>query len=93
MALTPLANRVIVKPSPKKDKIATSGIIVAATGYDKTEEVHGEVIAIGPEVKEVKVGDIISAPFYGYDTVSANDGTSESFMSWREGDILAIITN
>lgn len=91
MPLLPLFNRVIIKPSPKKEKILAGGII-ASTQYDKTEELHGEVIAIGRDVEIVKVGDIVSYPTYGYDSVSANDGTASDLMSVREPEILAIIT-
>jgi co-chaperonin GroES (HSP10) len=90
MALTPLFNRVIIKPSAKKEKVSVSGI-VTATQYDKTEELHGEIIAIGRDVEFVKVGDQVSFPSYGYDSVSANDGSGD-FMSIREPEILAVIT-
>lgn len=90
MALQPLFNRVIIKPDPKKEKLSTTGIVVASQ-YDKTEELHGTVMAIGRDVEIVKVGDKISFPSYGYDSVSANDGTGD-FMSVREPEILAVIT-
>ena len=88
--IKPLFNRVVIKPAKRKEKINASGII-ASTSYDKTEEIHGEVVAVGPEVEAVKVGDYVSIPAYGYDTVSANDGTSNDFMSVRDKDILAVI--
>lgn len=83
--------RVIIKPDPKKEKITTSGIVMA-NKYDKTEELHGTVVAIGRDVEIVKVGDYVSYPSYGYDSVSANDGTGD-LMSVREAEILAIITD
>lgn len=88
--LTPLFNRVIIKPEPKRDKIA-SGIVLNST-YDKTEELHGTVVAIGKDCEIVKVGDMVSYPAYGYDSVSENDGSSSNLMSVREPEILAIIT-
>lgn len=92
--LTPLFNRVLIKPDPKKEKKTTSGLIVqTASAYDKTEELHGTVLAIGRDVEVVKVGDKVSFPTYGYDTVTANDGSGEDFMSVREPEILAVITN
>ena len=91
MAFQPLYNRLVLKPVAKKEAKASSGILVSST-YDKTEELHGEVIAIGRDVEFVKVGDIISFPAYGYDSVSANDGSLEHFMSIREPEVLAIIT-
>lgn len=88
MNIKPLGNRVIIKSEKRKEKILASGII-AATAYDKTEEVHGTVMAIGPTVETVKVGDLISFPMYGYDTVS--DDFGNDFMSLREPDITAVL--
>lgn len=90
--LTPLFNRVIIKPAAKKEKILGASGIIASTQYDKTEELHGTVVAIGEEVKYIKVGDMVSYPAYGYDSVSANDGSGD-LMSVREPEILAIITD
>lgn len=91
MALQPLFNRVIIKPAPKKEKISAAGLVVS-TGYDKTEEYHGEVVAIGRDVEIIKVGDIVSFPAYGYDTVSDDSGDLIDLMSVREPEILAVIT-
>lgn len=90
MALQPLFNRVVIKPQPKKEKVLASGIIMS-NSYEKTEELHGTVQAIGKDVEIVKVGDIVSFPAYGYDTVS--DGENGDLMSVREPEILAIIKN
>lgn len=87
--LTPLFNRVIIKPNPKKEKVSTAGIIVSS-GYDKTEEIIGTIVAVGKDVQTVKADDVVSFPMYGYDTVTDDDGTS--YMSVREPEILAVIT-
>lgn len=91
MALKPLGNRVIIKPEPKKERIVGKAGIILGGSHEKTEELHGTVMAIGADVQTVKVGDMVSFPAYGYDSVSANDGTGD-FMSVREPEILAIIT-
>lgn len=92
MALQPLFNRIVLKPVAKKQAESSSGILVTTSQYEKTEELHGEVIAVGSEVQFVKVGDTISFPAYGYDSVSENDGTLTHYMSIREQEVLAIIT-
>lgn len=92
MTLQPLFNRIVLKPNARKEAKTDSGLILGASQYDKTEELHGEVVAIGRDVEIVKVGDIVSFPAYGYDSVSANDGSMEIFMSIREPEVLAIIT-
>lgn len=91
MALQPLFNRIVLKPVAKKEAKSTSGLLVTGSQYDKTEELHGQVVAIGRDVEIVKVGDIVSFPAYGYDSVSENDGTMTHFMSIREPEVLAIV--
>lgn len=88
MAIKPTANRVIIKPFPKKEKISATGILVTSK-YDKTEEMHGEVIEVGKDVAEVQKGYIVSTSAYGYDSVSDEDGNE--YISVREPEILAII--
>ena len=90
MPLTPLFNRVIIKPEAKKEKINKSGIILGGS-HEKTEELHGKVVAVGKDVVEVKVGDTVSFPAYGYDSVSDIEQTGD-LMSVREPEILAVIT-
>lgn len=90
MPLTPLFNRVIIKPEPKKERVGKAGIILGGT-HEKTEELHGKVVAIGKDVAEVKVGDIVSFPAYGYDSVSDIEQTGD-LMIVREPEILAVIT-
>lgn len=95
--LKPLGDRVIIEPLPKKEKKTKSGIVLSSggnAGYDKTEEIHGTVLAVGASVTQVKAGDMVTLPAYGYDTVTdENPDDATAYMSVREGDLLAIITN
>ena len=56
-SFTPWKNRFLVKPLPRKEKTETGAIIIAETVKIEGEE--AEVIAIGNEVTEGKVGDIV----------------------------------
>ena len=94
MKLKPLADRVVVKPSPAEEK-TKGGIIVPDTAKEKP--VWGEVIAVGPGrvsddgkaiPMEVKVGDKVLYGKYSGTEVMV-DGNEMLIM--RESDIFAIM--
>jgi co-chaperonin GroES (HSP10) len=61
MKITPISNNIYFEPT-KEEK--------ALGEYSLCE--YGAVLAIGPEVKEVKVGDIISMVKHGINEVEIN---------------------
>ncbi len=88
-SITPLHDRVIVKPAPAEQKTA-GGIIIPDTAKEKPQ--RGTVIAAGPGKKDepmtVKSGDTILYGKYAGTEVS-HDG--EDYLIMRESDILAVI--
>lgn len=94
--ITPLGDRLVVKPSEKEgEKKLASGIIIPET-VDKERPAKGEVVAVGlgkfEEGKripmQVKVGDIVLFSKYGYDEVKI-DGQEYYILS--ESGILGIL--
>jgi len=94
MKVKPLADRVVIKPSPAEEK-TKGGIILPDTAKEKP--VIGEVVAVGPGkvtedgkkvVPEVKVGDKVLYGKYSGTEVTI-DG--EEFLIMREADIFAIV--
>ena len=87
--LTPLHERVIVKPAEKAEKTA-GGIIIPDTAQDKPQQ--GEVVAVGNGRKDepmtVKVGDIVLFGKYGGTEIEL-DG--HKLLLLKESDIFAII--
>ncbi len=87
--VTPLHDRVIVKPAAAEEKTA-GGIIIPDTAKEKPQ--RGTVLAAGPGKKDepvtVKVGDtVLYGKYAGTEiTVDSND-----YLIMRESDILAII--
>jgi chaperonin GroES len=88
-SITPLHDRVIVKPAAAEEKTA-GGIIIPDTAKEKPQ--RGTVIAAGPGKKDepmtVKSGDTILYGKYAGTEVS-HDG--EDYLIMRESDILAVI--
>ena len=87
--VTPLHDRVIVKPAEKAEKTA-GGIIIPDTAQDKPQQ--GEVVAVGNGRKDepltVKVGDVVLFGKYGGTEIEL-DG--HKFLLLKESDIFAII--
>jgi len=94
MNMKPLADRVIIKPSPSEEK-TKGGIIVPDTAREKP--VVGEVVAVGPGkitddgnkiVPEVKVGDKVLYGKYSGTEVTIDDN---EYLIMREADVFAIV--
>lgn len=88
-SLTPLHDRVIIKPAPAEEKTA-GGIIIPDTAKEKPQ--RGTVVAAGPGKKDepitVKKGDIVLYGKYAGTEMVLN---GEDLLVIRESDILAIL--
>jgi chaperonin GroES len=85
MALQPLADRIVAKPVEAEAKTA-SGFLLPDQAKEKTQV--AEVIAVGKEVKEVKVGDQIVHSEYGPNRFKQG---SEELLIVKEEDVLAVV--
>jgi chaperonin GroES len=87
--ITPLHDRVVIKPASAEEKTA-GGIIIPDTAKEKPQ--RGTVVAAGPGKKEepvtVKKGDTVLYGKYSGTEVRI-DG--QDLLILREGDILAIV--
>ncbi len=94
MKVKPLADRVVIKPSPAEEK-TKGGIILPDTAKEKP--VVGEVVAVGPGkvsddgtkiAPEIKVGDkVLYGKYSGTEIII--EGTE--YLIMREADIFAIM--
>ena len=94
MKLNPLADRVVIKPSPAEEK-TKGGIILPDTAKEKP--VVGEVVAAGPGRKgddgkivapELKVGDKV---LYGKYSGTEVTFDGQEYLIMRESDIFAVV--
>ena len=94
MNIQPLADRVVVEPSPAEEKTA-SGIIIPDTAKEKPQE--GKIVAVGKgritddgkEIPlELKVGDKILYGKYSGTEITI-DG--EEYLIMKESDVYAKI--
>lgn len=92
--ITPLADRIIVKPLEPKE-VKKGGIIIPDTAKEKPQE--GEVVAVGKGrttddgkliPMEVKVGNKVLYGKYSGTEIKIND---EDYLIMREEDVLGIV--
>ena len=87
--VTPLHDRVIVKPAPAEEK-TSSGLIIPDTAKEKPQ--RGTVVAAGPGKKDepvtVKEGDTVLYGKYAGTEIQIN---GNDYLIMRESDILAIV--
>lgn len=87
--IKPLADRVVVEPSPAETKTA-SGIIIPDTAKEKPQE--GTIVAIGPGKKDepltVQLGNKV---LYGKYAGTELKLEGKDYLIMREADILAIV--
>lgn len=86
MNFQPLKDRIIVAVPKLAEKVLDSGLILRAEGQEKSQT--GEVLAVGSEVKDVKVGNEV---IFG-----KHDGTSQTIegqevLIMRESSIWGIL--
>lgn len=96
--VSPLADRVVVRPADsKEEKQLASGIIIPET-VDKERPSKGVVVAVGPGKYDdgdlipmsVNVGDTVLFSKYGFDEVKI-DGVDYYILS--ESSVLAVLTS
>ena len=83
--LKPINNTAIIDML-EKEKISTGGIIL--TRNDPKEITKGRVLAIGPNCKDIKEGDIILP---NWNAARKNDINDETFFVISEDEIIAIL--
>lgn len=97
MKITPLSDRVVVKPLEAKEVMKKSGIIIPDTAKEKPQE--GEIKAVGKgkmseEGKiipmDVKIGDKILYGKYSGTEIKLDD---EEYLIMHQEDILGIMAS
>ncbi len=85
MALQPLADRIVAKPV-EPESTSPAGLLLPEQAKEKTQV--AEVLAVGKDVKEVKVGDKIVHTEYGPNRFKQD---SLEVLILKEEDVLAVV--
>ena len=85
-----LNDRILVKTGgPEGERRSTGGILIPATAQMGKRLVWAEVVAFGPNVRNMEVGDHVLFAKYGGTEFKLDDG---EYLILAEKDILAIVT-
>ena len=89
MNIKPLADRVLIKPTPAEEK-TISGIIIPDSA--KVKPLRGTVLAVGNGTKDeemvVKEGDVVIYGKYSGTEIEVDD---DKLIIMRQSDILAVV--
>lgn len=86
MKLQPLADRVVLEQI-EAEEVSSAGIILPDSAKEKPSQ--GKVLAVGKDVKEVKVGDTVLYSKYGPTEFKVE---GKEVLLAKEEDILAKVT-
>lgn len=88
MTIKPLADRVLVLPTPAEEKVG--GIIIPDAAKEKPQ--RGKVVAVGHGTKDeemvLKVGDVV---LYGKYAGTELENGGEKYLMMRQSDVLAVV--
>jgi chaperonin GroES len=86
MGFKPLGDRIFVKYMEEVERTA-GGIFIPDAAKEKPQ--RGKVEAVGKEVKEVKVGDVVLFDKYSGSKISIDN---EDFLIVKEEEVLGVIS-
>jgi chaperonin GroES len=88
MALQPLEDRIVVRPSESEEKTA-SGLVIPDTAKEKPQQ--GEVLAVGPGRRADNTGELIPLDIKVGDTVVYSKYGGTEYV--LEGEDVLILTS
>lgn len=83
--LKPLGHKIVVERTQAVDKTA-GGIVIPDTAKEKPEQ--GKVVAVGKDVEEIKVGDVI---IFGNFAATEVKVDGKEYLVVREKEVFAVI--
>jgi len=88
LAVTLLADRVLVRiPSSDAERLSKGGLLIPATAQMAKRLAWAEVVAVGPQVRQIETGDrVLFNPEDRYEV----EVRGEDFIILRERDIHAV---
>lgn len=89
LKIHPTASRVLLETS-EPEAITKSGIILPDSAKDKRKSTIGTVVAVGPDITGIMVGDKVLYAEYGFEPVEVE---GKKYQIGLEENVLAIIEN
>ena len=89
--IIPRGKQVLVKPNDAESRVSEHGIISPDNEEQETKAI-GTVIAVGPEIKDIKEGNKVIYGAFAGEQISFKESTEEvDFVLLFDEDVLAFI--
>ena len=89
--IIPRGKRILVKRDEAKGGVSEHGIVTPES-VEKEQKAYGTVVAVGPEIKDVKVGDrVVYGAYAGEDIEQEEKGKKVEFKLLDDEDVIAFI--
>lgn len=89
--IKPRKNQVLLKQDEEAKKETESGLFIPST-VEEEQKAIGTVVAVGPDIKDIKKGDRVIYGAYAGETLSlTEDGKEEKYKLLFEEDVLAFL--
>ena len=91
LKITPRGKRILVKRDQAESKVNEFGI-VTPDSVEKEQKAFGKVIAIGSEIKDVKIGSRVIYGAYAGETIEQDEkGKKVEYKLLDDEDVIAFI--
>ena len=91
MKIQPRGARILVKRDEAKRGVSEHGI-VTPENVEKEQKAYGTVVAVGSEVKDVKVGDrVVYGAYAGEDIEQEEKGKKVDYKLLDDEDVIAFL--
>lgn len=89
--IIPRGTRILVKRDEAKGGVSEHGI-VSPENIEKEQKAYGTVVAVGPDIKDVKVGDrVVYGAYAGEDIEQDEKGKKVEYKLLDDEDVIAFI--
>mgnify|MGYP003395933065 CR=1 FL=1 len=90
-SIRPRGKYILVQPDPEKSRVSAHGL-VTPSNIEQEKKSVGTVIAVGPEIKDVKKGNHVIYGTYAGERIKQNEGIKEvEYVLLHDDDVLAFL--
>lgn len=89
--IRPRAKQILVRPDAEESRESEHGILTPSN-IEQEQKAIGEVLAVGPEIKDIKVGDRVIYGAYAGEKIKLRESSKEvDYLLLFDEDVLAFI--
>ena len=91
LKIVPRGKQILIQPEPEKSRVSEHGL-VTPSNIEQEKKAVGIVIAVGPEIKDVKKGNRVIYGAYAGEKIKINESAKEvDYVLLHDEDVLAFL--